>query len=106
MLARGYGPHGLIVVQERRRGDVDRVDVVALQQGIDAAGVTDIELPRRPGRVFAGHVRYGDQFHTRYPNELLECEQAETAATDRSEPDLAATHRGLLTSQREHRAWQ
>jgi hypothetical protein len=30
VFVRGQGPHGVVVVQYRRRGDVDRVDVAAV----------------------------------------------------------------------------
>ena len=92
MLAGLQGGHRLRVVQERRGGDVDEVDVVAPEERVDVFDVRDPE-PRGRGQrrraVGAGHRHQAD---ARDLGELLEGEQAEAAGTDHAETYRVLAH--------------
>ena len=93
VLAGPEGLHRLGVVQERRRGDVDEIDVVASQH-LPTSSMSG--MPNRCGRgigglpVRPGHAR---QRHARDLGELLEGIEPETSAADHSQADSTVVHR-------------
>ena len=92
VLAGPEGRHRLRVVQERRRGDVDEIDVVARQHRADVLDVGDAEPLRRGMRgrpVRAGHAR---ERHPRHLGELLEGVEPEAAAPDHPQTDFTVVH--------------
>ena len=85
VLAGLQGGHRLRVVEERRGGDVDHVQVVAAEELAEVVDVLDPEpggRGQRRGPVGAGHADELDPGHLR---ELLEREQAEPAAADHAQ---------------------
>ena len=85
VLAGLQGGHRLRVVEERRRGDVDEVEVVAPRRSSTSS---TFSIPNRAaaasdgGPVGAGHA---DELDAGHLGELLEREQAEAAAADHAQ---------------------
>ncbi len=80
------------VVEEGRGGDVDHVEVVATKERNQIVFIVDAEPGGRCQRcrpVSRGHADEPDPAHLR---EVLEREQAETAASDDPESNKALVH--------------
>ena len=80
------------MVEERRCGDIDQVDVVASQQLVDLLDVGNAE-PRAAaiGRLSVS-ARHAGQLHPGHLGELLERIETETTAADHAHPDFCLTH--------------
>ena len=72
----------LLVMQKRRRGDIDQVDVVAIEQRFDLLDVRHAEAAGGGHRCFAMRSRHGDRLHARQLREMLQGKQAEPATAD------------------------
>jgi hypothetical protein len=96
VLARFERRQTLRMVQERRSRDIDHVDVVSLEQLLDALDVGNPE-PLGCG-VCGGPVRsrHADQLHARDLRELLQSVEPESTATDHRQSNVIFLHRALL----------
>ena len=92
VLARLEGRDRLGMVEKRRRGDVDQVDVVAGQELVDLLDVGDAEPPRGGVGGLPVRARHAGQLHARHLGELLEGIEPETPAADHAQSDLALIH--------------
>lgn len=84
--------HRLREVAERWGGDVNHVHVVAPEEFTDLVDVRDREPGRggpRRGPVGPGHA---DKRNAGHLNELLECEQPESAAANHTKSNEAVVH--------------
>ena len=93
VFAVGQRRHALLVVQEGGRGDVDQVDVVAIQKGFDFLDVGHSKTVRGGPRSLTVRSRDGHRLNARQLGEMLEGEQSESAAADDPQPN----HTCLLT---------
>ena len=88
VLARLQCLHRLGIMQERRRGDVDKIDVRHLEQRFDLHNIGHPKTARSSAgrlRVTAGHAH---EAHAGKLGELLHSKQTESATADDAEPDL------------------
>ena len=82
----------LLVMQKRRRGDVDQVDVVAVEQRFDFLDVGHAEAAGGGQRCLAMRSRHGDGLHAGQLGEMLHGKQPEPAAAD----DAQSNHKRFL----------
>src|SRR5262245_2416147 len=84
--------HRLLVVEERRSGDIDQVHVIPIEQLSDVVDVLDPK-PRRRGQrrrpMGAGHSH---ELDTRHLRELLEGKQAKPAAAHHAQSYGSLVH--------------
>ena len=92
VLARAKGLERLGMVQERGRGDVHEVDVVAREHLADILDVRDAEPPGRRQRRFPVRPGHAGQRHARHLGELLQRVQAESAAANHTQSDFTIAH--------------
>ena len=92
MLARLKRGQCLSVVEERRGGDVDRVEVVAAEEGRQIVVVLDAEPGGRRQRCRPVGRGHPDELNSTHLREVLEGEEAEPAAADHSQPDGFVVH--------------
>ncbi len=83
---------GLRIVQERRRGDVDQVDVIAGQELVDVFDVGNAEPPRGGQGRLSMRSRHSGQLHARHLGKLLKGVEPKTPAADHAEPDFSRIH--------------
>jgi hypothetical protein len=90
--------HGLRVMQERRRGDVNQIDVRLRHERLDRLNIGNAKpLGHREGR-FAMRPRHGHQFYPGYLREVLQRVQAETACPNYPDANgLTACHNFSLS---------
>jgi hypothetical protein len=85
----------LFEMQERRRGDVDHVNVIALQQFFDALDFIDLKPPscrQRGGPMRPGHPHQRDAGDLR---EMLQRKKPKSTAADHTESNIHIIHLGV-----------
>ena len=88
VLARFECHLGLLVMQKRRRGDVDEVDRRQVEQPIDVDNVLEAVTLRRRQRGRPRGAGHSGQPHAGDLHELLQREQAEAAAADHADTEV------------------
>ena len=92
MLAGFERRQGLRIVQKRRGGDVDQVDVVAGQELVDVFDVGNAEPPRGGQGRLSMRSRHSGQLHARHLGKLLKGIEPEAAAADHAQSDFVLIH--------------
>ena len=80
------------IVEKRRGGDVDQVNVVAGQELVDVLDVGNAESPRGGQSRLAMRSGHSGQLHARHLGELLEGVEPEAATADHAQPDFSWIH--------------
>src|SRR5215475_4189715 len=84
--------HCLWVVQERRRGNVDQVNILSSQQHIDILEIGDSEALRHGKSGLAMRRCHANKFYPWSLNELLKREESEPSRTQGPDANALGFH--------------